>query len=113
LNPAQHDISYYRGATDLLTMQWKSGGAAVDLTGYTVAMFVKTQAGLVAASSGAGISAAITTATGTVSFTISDAVGQAMPLGVLRYDIWAVSSGGIDYPLLSGNFTVSEEVRNV
>lgn len=109
-----HDLSYPRGQNDVCSIEWQdSSGAAVDLTGYSVTMSVRKVDGTLLASTSSGITATITAATGVVVFTISDAVGLAMPVGVHRYDIWAIGSTGIDYALLQGNFTVIAEVRNV
>ena len=114
--PKRYDHTYYRGTSDLFTATWKPGGVVANLTGYTVSMHVKDQAGTVLASTdaGEGITATIADPTnGEISFTISDSVGRAMATGLHQYDVWAISGGGSDYPLLKGSFTVVEEVRNV
>lgn len=113
MKPAHKDLTYYRGATDICSVQWTdSGGAAVDLTGYTASLTVRNAADQIIGAIGSGITATITANTGTVAFTITDQAAQALTVGVHRYDVWLVSSGGIDYPLLYGSFTVVEEVRN-
>ena len=110
--PALYDLSYYRGRTDLASVQWfDSTDAAVDLTGYSVGCFVRNAAGTLLASTASEITATVTAASGLITLTITDVAGQALPAGVHRWDVWAVSSGGIDYPLVTGSFTVLPEVR--
>ena len=113
MNPGKLDLSYYRGATDLFSVQWLYNATPIDLTGYTATATIRRYDGTLLADTGSGITATITALSGQVAFTISDAVGRALPLGSHRYDVWLVSSGGIDYPILSGLVTVEEEVRNV
>lgn len=110
--PQLYDLSYYRGRTDLASVQWfDSNDAAVNLTGYTVGCYIRNAAGTLLASTASEITASVTAASGLIVLTISDAAGQALPAGVHTWDVWAVSSGGIDYPLVTGNFTVLPEVR--
>jgi len=111
--PGQTDITYYRGRTDLFSIRWEYAGTPVDLTGYTATATVRKYDGTLVADTSSGITATITANTGTVVFTISDNVGRALALGTHRYDVWLVSSGGIDYPVLTGLFTVVQEVRSV
>jgi len=114
MTPGLHDFTYYRGATDLRSVTWKdSNGNPVDLTGYTASMHIRDAADTVLASTSDGITATITAASGLVVFTISDAKGRGLPVGNHRYDVWLVSSGGTDYPILYGNVTVLKEVRSV
>lgn len=109
-----HDLSYARGANDLCSIEWQDpSGTAINLAGYSATMTIRRTDGTLLASTGSGITATITAATGVIIFTISDAVGLAMPAGVHRYDVWAISGSGIDYALAQGNFTVVPEVRNV
>lgn len=112
MSPGYADLTYYRGSTDVLSLTWKdSNDAAVDLTGYTASMTIRDRAGTVLASTSSGITATITAASGLVAFTISDSSASALTVGTHRYDVWAVSSGGVDYPLLYGSLVVVEEVR--
>jgi len=111
--PLQHNLSYYRGRTDVASIVWQdSNGAAVNLAGYAIAVNVRNAAGTVIASTSSGITATVTAATGTIVLTMSDAVGQALAEGTHRWDVWAVSSGGIDYPLIYGDFVVIKDQRN-
>jgi hypothetical protein len=111
MTPQLKDITYYRGSTDVCSVRWlqSDGTTPTDLTGYTATMYVRDAAGTLLSS---GISSSITANTGTVVFTITDAAAAAMPLGVHRHDVWLVSSGGIDYCLIYGAFTVLKETRN-
>lgn len=113
--PARHDLSYYRGSSVVVSVQYlDSDDSPVNLSGYAASMHVRKRDGtLVASTGGGGITATITAATGTVVFTISDAVGRAMPPGTHVYDVWVVSGGGSDDPLLVGYFRVAPEVRDV
>ena len=113
MKPQLKDLVYYRGSTDICSLQWQdSAGTAIDLTGYTAALTVRDSADSIIGLTGSGISATITANTGTIAFTITDQAAAALPIGVHRYDVWTTSSGGYDYPLLYGSFTVIEEVRN-
>jgi len=111
--PVQYDLSYYRGRTNLASVQWQdSDEVAVDLTGYTVSAYVRDDAGTLLASTDAGgITATVTPADGLIVLTIDDNTGRGLPLGKHRWDVWAVSSGGIDEPLVTGAFTVIKEAR--
>lgn len=110
--PGVHDISYFRGTSLIASVVYRdSNDAAVDLTGYVASMHVRKHDGTLLASTASGITATITAATGTIVFQISDAVGQAIPLGTHHYDVWVVSGSGEDDPLLTGQFTCVQEVR--
>lgn len=112
IQPNNHDLSFYRGATDIRTVQWKDTvGDPVNLAGYTAAFTIRDSAGNVLSATGSGITATITSATGTVVLTITKAASQALPVGVHRYDLWLTPSPTGEYPLLYGAFTVLEEVR--
>lgn len=112
MTPGYHDLTYYRGSTDICSVQWKdSAGVAVDLTGYTAELTIRDSSGTIIGETGSGITATITTGSGLVEFTITDNAAAALPAGTHRYDIWVVSSGGIDYPLLYGSFAVIPETR--
>lgn len=113
IQPHHHDLSFYRGATDVRSVQWKDDdGDPVDLAGYTAAFTIRDAAGNVLASTGSGITATITSATGTVVVTITKQASRALPIGVHRYDLWLTPSPSGEYPLLYGAFTVLEEVRS-
>ena len=111
--PAKYDLSYYRGRTDLASVVWQdSNETPVDLTGYTVSCYVRNDADTLLASTDAGgITASVTAASGLIVLTIDDSTGRGLPVGKHRWDVWAVSSGGVDYPLLTGAFTVVQEAR--
>lgn len=112
MTPGYHDLTYYRGSTDICSVVWKdSAGALVDLTGYTAELTIRNAAGTIIGETGSGITATITAAAGLVTFTITDAAAAALTEGTHRYDIWVVSAGGIDYPLLYGSFAVIPETR--
>ena len=111
--PLQHDLSYYRGGTDVASIQWTDdSGTAINLAGYSATMTIRRHDGTLVDSTSGAITATITAATGTIVFTITDAGAAALPVGVHVYDVFVVSSGGIDYPLLTGNFLVRDEVRS-
>ncbi|MGA1045390.1 MAG: hypothetical protein ACO3ZY_09335 [Phycisphaerales bacterium] len=113
MNPLLHDISYYRGTTDIASIEWQDqSGTPVNLTGYAAHCYVRSAAGTMLASTASEITATITAASGLIVLTITDAGGRGLPAGVHVYDVWAVSSGGIDYPLVSGSFTVIPEQRS-
>ena len=110
------DQTYVRGVSDLKGLAYKQDDRTtpVDLTGYSASYTIKDAVGTVLASSaaGGGITLTIDAANGLVTARIDDATGRSLPVGVHRYDIWIVSSGGYDYCPVRGAFTVVQEVRN-
>lgn len=113
IKPQQHDLSFYRGATDVRSITYQdSNNAAVDLTGYTATFTIRNAAGTVLATNGSGITCTITANTGTTVVTIGKAESKALPVGVHRYDFWLTPSATAEDPVLYGVFTVLEEVRS-
>ena len=114
IEPTAYDLSFYRGKTDIRSVQWTdANGDPVDLNGYTAAFTVRDSAGAVLAATGSEITAAITAATGTIVVTITEQASRALPTGVHRYDLWLTPSQNGEYPILYGSFTVLEEVRSL
>jgi len=111
-----HNQTYVRGVTDLEGVAYKQDDRTtpVDLTGYTASYTIRNAAGTVLASSdqGGGIALTIDAPAGLIGARIDDSTGRNMELGVHRYDVWVVSSGGYGYCLMRGAFVVVEEARN-
>ena len=110
--PGIYNISHTASDTFNLQVVYKdSNDAAVDLTGYTVAMQVRDRPGgtVWASSTGGSPSLTITVTTGTGTMDISGTVsGTAPAVGV--YDLQLTSSGGIVDTILAGQFTLLQEV---
>jgi len=111
--PGDHDVSYYRGSTEIVgSVQWTENDVAVNLTGFTATLTIRDTNGTVVASTSSGITATITAATGTTTFAITQAAAAAIPIGVHKYDVWLISGGNVHTALLTGTFVCVEEVRS-
>lgn len=110
--PGIYNITHVDGDTFRLNVVYRdSGGTAVNLTGYTVAMQVRERAGgtVWASSTGGSPSLTITVTAGTGTIDVSGTIDATPPArGV--YDLQLTSSGGIVDTILAGDFTVIEEV---
>lgn len=111
IKPATYNIVSYQGATYDLTLTYKIDGSAVDLTGYTAAMQVRSNATSTATildlSSGSGITLGGTA--GTIAVLVSaETMGAATP-GTYVYD-FELDSGSQITRLLQGSFTIQSEV---
>lgn len=108
----RYDITIEQGATWSRTVRYETdAGAAIDLTGYTARMQVRTDyaatSTLASITSASGIS--ITAATGTLTLTLTAAQTEAMPAGRHVYDLELVT-GATVVRLLEGRATVTPEV---
>lgn len=111
INPATYNITAYQGATYDLSMTWRIGGTAVNLTGYTAAMQVKENASSTASvlslTNGSGITLGGTA--GTIAISVSaTTMGSATP-GNYVYDL-ELNSGGQVTRLIQGGFAIQAEV---
>ena len=108
------DLEIKQGATLSLTATWKdSTGAAINLTGYTARMQVRSAydatSTILSLTSASGIT--LGGAAGTIAITASATVTAALTApwaGV--WDLELVSGGGVVTRLLEGAATVSPEV---
>ena len=109
------NLTIEQGATWSQSIQWKTDtpAAAVNLTGYTARM----QARRTAASADEAVELttengriAITTATGTITLSLTAAVTAGLVAGGYVYDLELVSSGGAVTRLAQGALTISAEV---
>jgi hypothetical protein len=109
-----YDLEIKQGATLSLTATWKdSAGAAINLTGYTARMQVRSAydatSTILSLTSSSGIT--LGGAAGTIAITASATVTAALTApwaGV--WDLELVSGGGVVTRLLEGAATVSPEV---
>ena len=109
----RHDFTHTAGDTFRRQIEWtEPDGTAVDMTGYTAAMQVRDRSGgtVWASSSGAGASLTITIATPANGImVVAGTISQTTPaVGV--WDLQVTSGGGEVYTLVSGSFTVVEQV---
>jgi hypothetical protein len=110
----RYDLEIQQGATLSLTATWKdSAGAAINLTGYTARMQVRSAydatSTILSLTSSSGIT--LGGAAGTIAITASATVTAALTApwaGV--WDLELVSGGGVVTRLLEGAATVSPEV---
>ena len=109
-----YDLEIKQGATLSLTATWKdSTGAAINLTGYTARMQVRSAydatSTILSLTSSSGIT--LGGSAGTIAITASATVTAALTApwsGV--WDLELVSGGGVVTRLLEGAATVSPEV---
>jgi Na+/serine symporter len=108
VNPGIYDLVCPQGATFQKTFTWSVDGTAVNLTGYSAALQVRSaydsDVALVSLVSGSGI--VLGGAAGTIDVTISAAVTSGLPVGSLTYDL-ELTSGSVVTRLLQGAFNVS------
>jgi hypothetical protein len=110
----RYDLEIKQGATLSLTATWNdSTGAAINLTGYTARMQVRSAydatSTILSLTSSSGIT--LGGAAGTIAITVSATVTAALTApwaGV--WDLELVSGGGVVTRLLEGAATVSPEV---
>jgi hypothetical protein len=111
INPGIYDLVCPQGATFDKTFTWTIGGTAVDLTGYTAALQVRTYADssatLVSLTNGSGITLGGTA--GTIGVAISAAVTTGLDAGSYAYDL-ELYSGSTVTRLLQGAFNVTAGV---
>jgi len=108
INPGTYNITAYQGATFDRTFSITEGGTALNLTGYTSAMQVRSAADatatLVSLTSGSGITLGGTA--GTIAIVVTAAQSSAIPAGSYAYDLEITAGAGQVTRLLQGGFTV-------
>jgi hypothetical protein len=109
-----YNITIDQGATYTLALNYKdSAGTAINLTGYTAAMqlrstYASTEAALSLSSPSNGI--VITGATGLISITITDTQTSALSANAFVYDLEITSASNVKTRLIQGNATIIPEV---
>lgn len=108
ISPGTYEITCWQGATYDKTFTITEAGVALNLTGFSSAMQVRSAADststLLSLTSGSGITLGGTA--GTVLVTISAAQSSAIPAGSYAYDLELTSGAGVVTRLLQGGFTV-------
>ena len=108
INPGNYDLLCPQGVTFDKTFTWSNGGTAVNLTGYTAALQVRSaydaDTALISLTSGSGITLGGTA--GTIAVVISAAVTGAVDAGSYAWDL-ELYSGSTTTRLLQGAFVVS------
>ncbi len=108
--PGKLDLKIYVGATFSVTLTWETGStpAAVDLTGYTAAMDIRSGEGgtLLLTLSTSNSRITLGGAAGTIALTITAADTAALTEGLYEYDLLLTSGGGVVTPLVAGTVTV-------
>ena len=108
-----YKISIDQGATYSLALTYKdSAGAAINLTGYTAAMQIRSSydstSTIVSLTSSAGI--VITAATGLLTVNITSTQTTALTPGTYVYDLEITSASNVVTRLIQGSVIVSAEV---
>jgi len=108
ITPGLYDITCFQGADYDKTFAVSQGGTALNWTGYTARMQVRTSsdatATLLSLTSGSGITLGGTA--GTILLTISNAQSAAVTAGSYAYDLELVSGSSAVTRLLQGAFNV-------
>jgi hypothetical protein len=110
--PGVHNMKARQGSTFTETLVVKIDGSALNLTGYTARMMVRTHPSsetIVLTLTTENGRIAITGATGTITLTISASDMDAITARSYRYDLEIVT-GTTVIPLLEGAFIVSPQV---
>jgi hypothetical protein len=108
-----YQISIDQGATYSLALTYKdANGAAINLTGYTAAMQIRTSyeaaSTVLSLTSSSGI--VITAATGLLTINITSNQTAALNPSTYVYDLEITSSAGVVTRLIQGSVMVSAEV---
>lgn len=106
--PADLNISLYQGATFSLVLTWLTGNppAAVNLTGYTAVMKIKTGGTTLVTLTTENGGIALGGTAGTITLTVSATATAALSPANGFYDLLLTSAGGIVYPLVAGLATI-------
>jgi hypothetical protein len=108
INPGLYDITCFQGADYDKTFAVSQDGTAINWTGYTARMQVRTSsdatATLLSFSNGSGITLGGTA--GTILLTISNAQSAAVASGSYAYDLELISGSSAVTRLLQGAFNV-------
>ena len=108
-----YDLTIEQGATFSLVITYKESGVAINLTGYTARMQVRStleSATTVVELTTANSRIALGGAAGTITLTISATDTAALTAGRGVYDLELVSGSGIVTRLLQGVATISRNV---
>ena len=116
--PMTYNITVYQGATFRLPLTWKTGdpAAAVNLTGYTARMQIRSSVTsptdlLELTTENGGITLGGVAGTINILITATDTAGQAWRTGV--YDLELIAGSGDVRRLLEGTATLVPEVTRV
>lgn len=108
----QTDVSIIAGETVALAANLSLNGSPVNLTGYSLKMQINFQTPELLNTGNGGIT--ITNAAqGAIQINMSSTLTAAFPRGSYPYDLWMVSGGGVETPLLTGNFSIAPSISPV
>ena len=112
INPGEYNITCFQGANFDRTFTITQSSVALNLTGYTSAMQVRTAADstayLVSLTNGTGITLGGTA--GTITVALTSAQSSAISAGSYAYDLEITSGAGEVTRLLQGAFNVQGNV---
>ena len=115
LNPSSGYTTYMAiaaGETVAEALTIANGSTPVNLTGYTLKMQIEFPTPLLLTTGNGGIT--LTNAVqGQAQINISDTTSATLPSGSFPYDLWMVSGGGVATRILSGLFTVSQNLAPI
>lgn len=108
--PGLYSPNAYRGETFARVLTWRdSGGALVNLTGYSAKIQIRdTVANTVIDEFAVGTGLTLGGALGTITWEMTAAETLALPIGNLAYDLRMTSGTGVVTYLLAGYVNVRE-----
>lgn len=109
--PLTHNFSIYQGNTDALSLVWKRDTVAVDLTGYSSRMQIRTapQSSVVVAEFSTTAGTIVLTSAGGITVHFSSTASAAIPAGSYLYDL-DVTTGTDTRTIVCGTLTVAGHI---
>lgn len=107
MQPGKYPFSIPKGGTFDKTITYAIGGVAVNLTGYTAEMQIRSNPSIspvVSLTQGAGLTLG---ADGTIRIVIAATVTTTITTGTYQYDLFIKSAGGTVDFILAGTFTIT------
>jgi hypothetical protein len=106
------NLSIAAGETVAEALTIASGGAALNLTGYSLKMQIDFFTPLLLTTGNGGIT--ITNAsTGSAQINISDTTSSSFRTGGYPYDFWMISGAGVATRLFGGSFLVNQNITPI
>lgn len=107
----RYNIVLEHGSTFTLNLTWTDdNGTAVNLSGYSAAMDIRSRAGALVIDVGTDGTIALGGSAGTIAITIPVAIVNAATPGAYEYDLLLTSGAAVGTKLLKGTAVVEAKV---